>query len=160
MKTHRHALLLAATLLAVPALVSAHGGKGPMMDENAGGGMGPGREHAQEHRGPGHHEWRQDGKRRHGGRQMDPARFEQRLKAHMEKLDSPELKAQYLATQKSRLDLMEQNLKLHRLMAENKAGNETNAELQAATLEKIAADSKLKQQKLRLMREMVSKMEN
>ncbi|WP_417607624.1 hypothetical protein [Oceanimonas baumannii] len=160
MKTHRHALLLAATLLAVPALVSAHGGRGPMMDENTGERMGPGREHVQEHMGPGHHEWGHDGKRHHGGRQMEPARFEQRLKARMEKLDSPELKAQYLATQKARLDMMEQNLKLHRLMAENEAGSETNAELKTATLEKIAADSKLKQEKLRLMREMVSKMEN
>ncbi|MDP5293655.1 hypothetical protein Q9290_15350 [Oceanimonas sp. CHS3-5] len=163
MKTHRHALLLAATLLAVPALVSAHGGRGSMMDDNAGERMGPDHmmgEYAQEHMGPGHHEWGHHGKRHSGMKQMDPAHFEQRMTQRMAKMGSPELKAQFIATQQARLAMMEQNQKLHRLMAEDSANAIDNTELKAATLEKIAADDQLKQQKLRLMREALGKLEN
>ncbi|MCT7654805.1 hypothetical protein MBH78_08620 [Oceanimonas sp. NS1] len=76
MKTRHSALLLAATLLTVPALASAahHGGedRGPMTEECA-----------RDHKG-GHH-----GKRHHGGKHMDPARFEQRLTKRMENWKPP-----------------------------------------------------------------------
>ncbi|OXY80431.1 hypothetical protein [Oceanimonas doudoroffii] len=145
MKTRHSALLLAATLLTVPALASAahHGGedRGPMTEECA-----------RDHKG-GHH-----GKRHHGGKHMDPARFEQRLTKRMEKLETPELKAQFILAQQARLEAMEHNLTLHRLMAEHKAGAMDNAELKDATLKKIAADDQLKQQQLKQMRAAVDKL--
>ncbi|WMC10273.1 hypothetical protein PU634_14485 [Oceanimonas pelagia] len=152
MKTRHSALLLAATLFTVPALASAahHGGeeRGPMKEECAQGQKG------------GHHEGGHHGQRHHGGKQMDPARFEQRLTQRMEKLETPELKAQFIVTQQARLSMMEQQTKLHRLMAEARANAIDNAGLKAATLDKIAADDQLRQQQLRLMREALGKLEH
>ncbi|MFH7587874.1 hypothetical protein [Oceanimonas smirnovii] len=154
MKTRHTALLLAASLLTLPALAVAahHGGegRGPMAEECHHGQM-----KGHHGKGQGYH-----GKRHHDGKAMSPARFEQRLKARMEKLETPELKAQFINTQKARLNMMEQNQQLHRLMAEQRAGNETNEELKTAMLEKIAADSKLKQQKLKLMHDALNTLEN
>lgn len=161
MKKHRNVLLLAATLLAAPALVSAQGGRGTMMDDEAGDRMGPGYmwgDQDQERMGYGHRGWGHHGKGRQGMGYMDPARFEQHLAQRMESLATPELKAQFIATQQARLAMMEQSQKLHRLMAEARANAMDNADLKAATLEKIAADDKLRQQKLKLMREAVDKL--
>ncbi|WP_107852061.1 hypothetical protein [Oceanimonas marisflavi] len=152
MKTRHSALLLAATLLTVPVLASAahHGGegRGPMMEECARDRQG------------GYHEGGHHGQRHHGDKHMDPVRFEQHLTQHLETLDTPELKAQFIVTQQARLTMMEQQTKLHRLMAEARANTIDNAELKAATLDKIAADDQLRQQKLRLMREALGKLEN
>ncbi len=161
MKAKHSALLLAATLLTVPALVSAahheadgqsgahEGRKAQMMKEGCEGergGMKKRGHHGQDHYGM------------MGGKMMDPARFEQHLNKRLEKLDSPELKAQFLATRKASLTAMEQQMLLHKLMAEHKAEKIENAELKAATLEKIAADSKVKQLRLKLMKETLDKL--
>ncbi|MFP2768614.1 hypothetical protein [Oceanisphaera sp. KMM 10153] len=154
MKAKYNALLLAATLLTVPALVSAahHEADGQAgADEARKAHMKEGCE-----RGGmkvrGHHS------QRHHGRMMDPARFEQHLNKRLEKLDSPELKAQFLTSRKASLVAMEQQMLLHKLMAEHKADKIENAELKAATLEKIAADSKVKQLRLKQMQETLNKL--
>ncbi|WP_445401621.1 hypothetical protein [Zobellella sp. An-6] len=154
MKTKHSALLLAATLIAVPALVSAadmaaegqpgwH--KGQMKEDCGPRGMKEGRH--------GKHQGRHQGER-----MMDPARFEQHLSERLAELDSPELKAQFFATQQARLASMEQQLLMHKLVAEDKAADIEDAELKAATLEKIAADSKLRQQRLELMQDTLDKL--
>ncbi|MBM7456528.1 ribosomal protein L15 [Oceanisphaera litoralis] len=171
MKAKHSTLLLAATLLTAPALVSAahhdtdgqpgahEGRKAQMMKEGCEGdgrGMKNRGHHGQDHHGQRHH-----GRGHHGmmdGNMMDPARFEQHLNKKLEKLDSPELKAQFLATRKAGLAAMEQQMLLHKLMAEHKADRIENAELKAATLEKIAADSKVKQLRLKQMQETLNKL--
>ncbi len=156
MKAKHSALLLAATLLTVPALVSAAHHEADGQPEARNAQMKEGCEG--EHRGMkerGHH-----GQGRHekmGGRMMDPARFEQHLTKRLEKLDSPELKAQFVATRQASLAAMEQQMLLHKLMAEHKADKIEDAELKAATLEEIAADSKVKQLRLKQMQETLSK---
>lgn len=155
MKIRHRALLLATTLFAAPALVSAaetapegqpgwH--KGQMKEDCGPRGMKEGRH--------GKHQGRHQMER-----MMDPARFEQRLSERLEKLDSPELKAQFIASHQARLASMEQQMLLHRMMAESKAQAIEDADLKAATLEKIAADSKLKQQRLKLMQEALNKLQ-
>jgi periplasmic protein CpxP/Spy len=165
MKAKHRVLLLAATLLTVPALVSAahHEADGqPGAQEGRKAHMKEGCEG--ERRGMkerGHHGQNYHGQRHHdmmGGKMMDPARFEQHLNKRLEKLDSPELKAQFLATRKASLTAMEQQMLLHKLMAEHKADKIENAELKVATLEKIAADSKVKQLRLKLMKETLNKL--
>jgi periplasmic protein CpxP/Spy len=171
MKAKHSALLLAATLLTAPALVSAahHEADGqPGAHEARKAHMKKGCEG--ERRGMkghwgmkerGHHGQNYHGQRHHdmmGGKMMDPARFEQHLNKRLEKLDSPELKAQFLATRKASLTAMEQQMLLHKLMAEHKADKIENAELKVATLEKIAADSKVKQLRLKLMKETLNKL--
>lgn len=155
MKTTHSALLLAATLLAAPALAGAaettpqgqpgwH--QGQMKADCGSRGMKEGRH--------GKHQGRHQMERI-----MDSARFEQRLSERLEKLDSPELKAQFIASHQARLAAMEQQMLLHKLMAESKAQAIEDAELKAATLDKIAADGKLKQQRLRLMQEALNKLQ-
>lgn len=155
MKTTHSALLLAATLLAAPALAGAaettpqgqpgwH--QGQMKADCGSRGMKEGRHGKYQ----GRHQME---------RIMDPARFEQRLSERLEKLDSPELKAQFIASHQARLAAMEQQMLLHKLMAESKAQAIEDAELKAATLDKIAADGKLKQQRLRLMQEALNKLQ-
>ncbi len=156
MKAKHSALLLAATLLTVPALVSAasHGADGErgahhaQMKEGCEGERGGMKERG--HHGQRHHE-------RMGGKMMDPVRFEQHLNKRLEKLESPELKAQFVATRQARLAAMEQQMLLHKMMAEHKADKIEDAELKAATLEQIAADSKVKQLRLKQMQETLSK---
>ncbi|GHA28733.1 hypothetical protein [Oceanisphaera arctica] len=171
MKAKYSTLLLAATLLTVPALVSAahheadgqsgaqearkahmkEGCEGEYKGMKAHWGMKERGHHGQRHHGQGHHGMM-------GGKMMDPARFEQHLNKKLEKLDSPELKAQFLTSRKAGLAAMEQQMLLHKLMAEHKAGKIENAELKAATQEKIAADSKLKQLRLKQMQETLNKL--
>jgi periplasmic protein CpxP/Spy len=166
MKAKHSALLLAATLLTVPALVSAahheaagqpgaqEGRKAQMMKEGCEGERRSMKErghHGQNYHGQRHHD-------RMGGKMMDPARFEQHLNKKLEELDSPELKTQFLATRKASLTAMEQQMLLHKLMAEHKADKIENTELKAATLEKIAADSKVKQLRFKLMQETLNKL--
>ncbi|WP_298720652.1 hypothetical protein [uncultured Oceanisphaera sp.] len=155
MKIKHSALLLAATLLTAPVLVNAasHGaegaGRSAMMEDCERG------DHRGMH-GRDHH-----GKRGHGmmgGKMMNAERFEQHLSKRLEQLDTPELKAQFFATQRARLAASEQQQLMHRMMAESKAAGIEDADLKAATLEKIAADSKLKQLRLKQMQETLNKM--
>ncbi|GAA3551800.1 hypothetical protein GCM10022394_35070 [Zobellella aerophila] len=95
----------------------------------------------------------------HHRMKMDPQKFEQRLVKRLEQMDSPALKKQYLASQSARLEAMEQQMILHRMLAESRADKMEDAELKQATLEKIAADSRLKQQQLQLMKEALGKLQ-
>ncbi|GAA3719074.1 hypothetical protein GCM10022421_29120 [Oceanisphaera sediminis] len=155
MKIKHSVLLLAATLLTAPVLVNAayHGaegaGRSAMMEDCDRG----------DHRGMHGHD--HHGKRGHGmmgGKMMNAERFEQHLSKRLEQLDTPELKAQFFATQRARLAASEQQQLMHKLMAEHKAAGIEDADLKAATLEKIAADSKLKQLRLKQMQEALNKM--
>lgn len=162
MKMKYSALLLATTLLAAPALVSAatHEVDGkPGAHETRKGHMKEGCEG--EHKGMKEHRTMKDrghhGQRHHGqnhhGKMMDPARFEQHLSKKLEKLESPELKAQFLTSRQAGLAAMEQQMLLHKLMAEHKAGKIEDADLKAATLEKVTADFKLKQLRIKQMQD-------
>ncbi|WP_116475830.1 hypothetical protein [Zobellella maritima] len=159
MNTKKTVLLLAATLFAAPALVSAVDASGT---EQTGPKWSHGERKGQGDCGhrmgeTGHHR----GEGRHGmghhPMKMAPQKFEQRLTKRLEKMDSPELKKQYLVSQNARLEAMEQHMILSRMMAESRAGKMENAELRQATLDKIAADSRLKQQQLKLMKEVIGK---
>ena len=156
MKIKHSVLLLAATLLTTPVLVNAasHGaegaGRSAMMEDCDRG----------DHRGMHGHD--HHGKRGHGmmgGKMMNAERFEQHLSKRLEQLDTPELKAQFFATQRARLAASEQQQLMHRMMAESKAAGIEDAELKAATLEKIAADSKLKQLRLKLKQQALDKLQ-
>ncbi|PSJ42359.1 hypothetical protein C7H85_17260 [Zobellella endophytica] len=160
MKTRHSALFLAATLLAAPALVSA-ASHGPEGRPGHGGsemkeGCGPGERMGMKERG--HHGKHHGRHGMMGEKMMDPARFEQHLSERLAELDSPELKAQFFATHQARLASMEQQLLMHKLMAEDKAADIEDADLKAATLEKIAADSKLRQQRLKMMQDTLDKL--
>ncbi|WP_344960163.1 hypothetical protein [Zobellella aerophila] len=161
MNTKKTVLLLAATLLAAPVLVSAveSSGAEPTGTKWSHGerkGQGDGGQRMGE---TGHH----GGEGRHGmghhRMKMDPQKFEQRLVKRLEQMDSPALKKQYLASQSARLEAMEQQMILHRMLAESRADKMEDAELKQATLEKIAADSRLKQQQLQLMKEALGKLQ-
>lgn len=159
MNTKKTVLLLAATLFTAPVLVSAvesapTAQPAPKWSEHMGandcghhmGQMG-------HHRGEGRHGM---GHHRMG---MDPQKFEQRMSSRLEKMDSPELKKQYLASQSARLAAMEQQMILSRMMAESRADKIEDADLKRATQEKIAADSQLKQQQLKMMKEALNKLQ-
>ncbi|WP_375056285.1 hypothetical protein [Zobellella sp. DQSA1] len=154
MKIRHSALVLTATLLAAPALVSA-------ANTAAEGQPGSGWQKGQMKEDCGPRAGMKEGRhgKHQGGRMMDPARFEQRLSERLEKLESPELKAQFIASHRAKLASMEQQMLLHKMMAESKAQAIGDADLKAATLEKIAADSRLKQQRLKLMQETLGKLQ-
>ena len=168
MKMKYSALLLATSLLAAPALVSAadhqaeqskahHGQNMPMkMKEGCEGerqGMNKQRHHEgmnkQRHHGQRHHDMM-------GARMMDPARFEQHIDKRLAKLETPELKAQFITSYQARLASAEQSRLLHKLMAEYKAGQIADNALKTATLEKITADHKLKQLRIKQMQEQLA----
>lgn len=155
MKMKYSALLLATSLLSAPALVSAaeqdepnrgHHGKYSQMKD--GYDMG--------HKGmykSGYH-----GKRGHGmgGYMMDAERFEKYLEKRLTKLDTPELKAQFIVSYQARLASAEQSILLRKLMAEHKAEQIADKELKTATLEKITADNKLKQVRIKQMQDLLA----
>ncbi|WP_319782605.1 hypothetical protein [Oceanisphaera sp. IT1-181] len=157
MKIKYSALLLATSLLAAPALVLAepaateqqaeqgnahHGKYGPM---KAGCEMGY----------KGMHKSGAHGQRHYGmdGVMMDAGRFDKYLETRLEKLETPELKAQFIASYQARLASAEQSMLLRKLMAEHKAEQIDDKALKAATLEKISADNKLKQLRIKQMQD-------
>lgn len=154
MKMKYSALLLATSLLAAPALVNAaehqaeqmkgHHKQSMTMKEGCEG-VHKGK-HKQRHHESRHHKMM-------GARIMDPARFEQHIAKRLEKLETPELKAQFITSYQARLASAEQGRLLHKLMAEHKAEQITDTALKAATLEKITADHKLKQLRIKLMQD-------
>ncbi|MFD1009149.1 MULTISPECIES: hypothetical protein [Oceanisphaera] len=157
MKMKYSALLLATSLLTAPALVSAadhhsekseaHHKQSMKMKEGCEGAhqdMNKQRHHGQRH------------KDMMGAKMMDPARFEQHLEKRLGKLETPELKAQFIASSQARLASAEQGRLLHKLMAEHKAEKITDKALKAATLEKITADHKLKQLRIKQMQDVLT----
>lgn len=156
MKMKYSALLLATSLLAAPALVNAadqgeqnkgyHGKYSQMKDGCEVG-----------HKGMRNSDYH--GKRGHGmnGYMMDAERFDKYLEKRLDKLETPELKAQLIASSQARLASAEQNILLRKLMAEHKAEQIDDKELKAATLEKIAADNKLKQLRIKQLQDLLTK---
>ncbi|WP_417618392.1 hypothetical protein [Oceanisphaera sp.] len=160
MKMKHSALLLATSLLATPAWVSAadhhaeqakahHGQNMPMHMKEGCEGEHRGMHKQRHHHGQRHHEMM-------GAKMMDPARFEQHLEKRLAKLETPELKAQFISSQQARLASAEQSRLLHKMMAEHKAGQIDDNALKAATLEKIAADHKLKQLRIKQMQDQLA----
>lgn len=149
MKIKYSALLLATSLLAAPTLVLAEPAVAEQQAEQGKahhGKYGPMKESAEmSHKGM--HKSGAHGQRHHGkdGVMMDVSRFDKYLEKRLEKLETPELKAQFIASYQARLASAEQSMLLRKLMAEHKAEKIDDSELKAATLEKINADNKLKQ---------------
>ncbi|GGB40746.1 hypothetical protein GCM10011502_12590 [Oceanisphaera marina] len=154
MKMKYSALLLATSLLAAPALVNAADHHAEQMTGHHEQNMNMKEGCEGEHKGM--HKQRHHGQRHHqmmGAKMMDPARFEQHIAKRMEKLETPELKSQFIASYQARLASAEQGRLLRKLMAEHKAEQITDNALKAATLEKITADHKLKQLRIKLMQD-------
>ncbi|MBO1519214.1 hypothetical protein [Oceanisphaera pacifica] len=155
MKMKYSALLLATSLLAAPALVNAEG-----QGEQNRGHHG---QHSQMKDGcemghKGMHKSGYHGKRHHGmgGHMMDAERFEKYLEKRLDKLETPDLKAQFIASYQARLASAEQSMLLRKLMAEHKAEQIENKELKAATLEKVTAEHKLKQLRIKQMQDLLT----
>lgn len=148
-------LLLATSLLAAPALVSAEG----QGEQNRG-------HHGQysqmkdgcEMGHKGMHKSGYHGKRHYGmgGYMMNAERFEQYLEQRFDKLATSELKAQFIASYQARLASAEQSMLLRKLMAEHKAEQIADKALKAATLEKITAEHKLKQLRIKQMQDLLA----
>lgn len=95
-----------------------------------------------------HHGYKGHGKHSYHGyqdKQMSPERFAKYLDKRLGKLDSPELKAQFIKASQARLTAQAEQAQLRMLMAEHKAKDIDDKAIKEATLEKIAADHKLKQ---------------
>lgn len=90
-------------------------------------------------------------------KQMSPEHFAKYLDKRLAKLDSPELKAQFIKASQARLTAQAEQSQLRRLMAEHKAKDIGDKAIKEATLEKIAADHKLKQLRNKQLQDLLSK---
>ena len=152
MKMKYSALLLATSLLAAPAWVMAE----PNDTEQQAESPRASYQHKMQRNGDGrkaHANMYQRGYQQH----MDPERFETYLNKRLEEMATPELKAQFIKASQARLTAQEQQVQLRKLMAEQKAADITDQGLKEATLEKVAADHKLKQLRIKQMQDMLTK---
>lgn len=154
MKMKYSALLLATSLLAAPTWVMAE----PNAAEQQAKSPNASYQNKMQRNGDGHKAHAKMYKRGYQyQQQMDPEDFEKYLDKRLDKLATPELKAQFIKASQARLTAQEQQMQLRKLMAEQKAEDITDKALKDATLEKVAADHKLKQLRIKQMQEMLTK---
>ena len=171
MKMKYRVLVLATSLLAAPALVLAQQTATTPATEQAAAqpsvtGQSTTKEVTTQQQGRYQHKMqRGEGHKGHGNMaqrgskhmQMSPEHFEQYLTQRLAKLDTPELKAQFIKASQARLTAQAEQTKLRSLMAEHKAQELTDKAIKAATLEKIAADQKLKQLRNQQLQDLLTK---
>ena len=152
MKMKYSALLLATSLLAAPAWVMAE----PNAAEQQAESPKTSYQHKIKRNGEGHKGHGNMYKQRYQ-QQMSPEKFASYLTKRLEKLETPELKAQFIKASQARLSAQIEQGQLRKLMAEHKAASITDKALKEATLEKVAADHKLKQLRIKQMQDMLTK---
>ena len=153
MKMKYSALLLATSLLAAPAWVMAE----PNAAEQQAGSPKTSYQHQMQRNGEGHKGHGNMYQRGYKQQQMSPEKFASYLTKRLEKLETPELKAQFIKASQARLSAQIEQGQLRKLMAEHKAASITDKALKEATLEKVAADHKLKQLRIKQMQDMLTK---
>ena len=155
MKIKYSALLLATTLLAAPAWVMAQQKAAEQPAEAA----PASHQHKMQrsNHGDGHKAHAKMYQRGYKQQQMSPENFEKYLNKRLEKLATPELKAQFIKASQARLTAQAEQSQLRTLMAEHKAESITDKALKEATLEKVAADQKLKQLRIKQLQDLLTK---
>lgn len=155
MKMKYSALLLATSLLAAPALVMAEPNGAEQQTESP--------KTSYQHKtqrsnhGDGHQAHAKMYQRGYKQQQMSPEKFASYLTKRLEQLETPELKAQFIKASQARLTAQTEQGQLRKLMAEQKAASLTDKALKEATLEKIAADHKLKQVRTKQLQDLLTK---
>ncbi|MGO4999306.1 hypothetical protein [Oceanisphaera sp. W20_SRM_FM3] len=147
------ALILATSLLTAPAWVMAEqtASEPPVAAAQAS------HQHKMQHGSYDGHKGHGNSYQRGHKQQMSPEHFETYLNKHLEKLETPELKAQFIKASQARLNAKIEQGQLRTLMAEHKAQKITDKALKDATLEKIAADHKLKQLRIKQLQDLLTK---
>ncbi|ART80288.1 efflux RND transporter periplasmic adaptor subunit [Oceanisphaera avium] len=161
------ALVLATTLLAAPTWALAENAKETSSKQVIA--EQPVQQEAtadiahQHHQMLSHHGYQahkgQGSKYHHGyqEKQMKPERFAKYLDKRLAKLDNSELKAQFIKASQARLTAQAEQAQLRMLMAKHKANQLEDKAIKEATLEKIAADYKLKQLRNQQLQDLLTK---
>lgn len=154
MKMKYSALLLATSLLAAPTWLMAE----PAAAEQPAQAPATSYQHKMQRNGEGHKATGHGNMYQRGyhHQQMNPEHFEKYLTQRLEKLETPELKAQFIKASQARLTAQAEQVQLKTMMAEQKAQGITDKALKEATLEKIAADQKLKQLRNQQLQDLLS----
>ena len=160
MKMKYSALLLATSLLAAPAWLMAE----PAVAEQPAQAPATSYQHKMQRNGEGQkahgnmykHGYQHSSQRGYQ-QHMSPEKFESYLTKRLETLETPELKAQFIKASQARLTAQAEQAQLKTMMAEQKAQGITDKALKEATLEKVAADQKLKQVRNKQLQDILTK---